>query len=40
VVGVVIGLIGGVVIAWRVLRQRRELLATDLSSVDESAERP
>jgi cytochrome c-type biogenesis protein CcmH len=33
-------LIGGVVIAWRVLRQRRELLATDLSSVDESAERP
>ena len=33
-------LIAGVVIAWRVLRQRRELLATDLSSVDESAERP
>ena len=33
-------LIGGVVIAWRVLRQRRELLATDLSSVDESPERP
>jgi cytochrome c-type biogenesis protein CcmH len=33
-------LIGGVAIAWRVLRQRRELLATDLSSVDESTERP
>ena len=33
-------LIGGIVIAWRVLRQRRELLDTDLSSVDEGAERP
>lgn len=30
-------LVGGVLIAWRVLRQRRELLATDDSSVDDGA---
>jgi cytochrome c-type biogenesis protein CcmH len=28
-------LVGGILIAWRVLRQRRALLDTDLSSVDE-----
>jgi cytochrome c-type biogenesis protein CcmH len=33
-------LIGGILIAWRVLRQRRALLATDLSSVDDEADRP
>jgi cytochrome c-type biogenesis protein CcmH len=32
-------LIGGVLVAWRVLRQRRQLLATDLSSVDDDAGR-
>lgn len=32
-------LIGGGIVGWRVLRQRRELLATDLSSVDDDAGR-
>jgi cytochrome c-type biogenesis protein CcmH len=32
-------LVGGILIAWRVLRQRRALLATDLSSVDDEADR-
>ena len=28
-------LVGGILIAWRVLRQRRALLATDLADVDD-----
>lgn len=31
-------LIGGVLIAWRVLRQRRGLLATDMTDVDETVD--
>jgi cytochrome c-type biogenesis protein CcmH len=37
--GPVAFLLGGLYIAWRILRQRRELLASDTSDVDE-AERP
>jgi cytochrome c-type biogenesis protein CcmH len=37
--GPVAFLLGGFYIAWRILRQRRELLASDTSDVDE-AERP
>jgi cytochrome c-type biogenesis protein CcmH len=37
--GPVAFLLGGIYIAWRILRQRRELLASDTSDVDE-AERP
>ncbi|MEO8308318.1 MAG: cytochrome c-type biogenesis protein [Pseudomonadota bacterium] len=32
-------LVGGILIAWRVLRQRRELLATDLADVESDDER-
>jgi cytochrome c-type biogenesis protein CcmH len=37
--GPVAFLLGGVYVAWRILRQRRELLASDTSDVDE-AQRP
>jgi cytochrome c-type biogenesis protein CcmH len=33
-------LLGGFYLAWRILRQRRELLAADLSEVSDEAERP
>jgi cytochrome c-type biogenesis protein CcmH len=33
-------LLGGVLIAWRILRQRRNLLATDRSDVSDEVERP
>ena len=33
-------LLGGVFVGWRILRQRRELLASDVSEVSDEAERP